>query len=106
MERSMTTANAVDTTEHTARTDVLALSFRDVDLRLKAPSGAENQILKGLSLEVRRGEFVVVVGASGCGKSTLLNLAAGLLKPTSGSVLHQGKEIVGTNTAAGYATQT
>jgi len=42
--------------------------------------------LDGISLTVRPGEFVTLVGASGCGKSTLLNLISGLDRPTSGSV--------------------
>jgi NitT/TauT family transport system ATP-binding protein len=42
--------------------------------------------LDRVSLDVRRGEFVCVLGASGCGKSTLLNLVAGLERPTAGTV--------------------
>lgn len=48
------------------------------------------RILDGVSLQVRPGEFVSLVGASGCGKSTLLNIVAGLDKPTSGLVETQG----------------
>jgi NitT/TauT family transport system ATP-binding protein len=44
-----------------------------------------------LSLEVRSGEFVCVIGASGCGKSTLLNLVAGLDQPIAGSVAVDGR---------------
>jgi NitT/TauT family transport system ATP-binding protein len=47
--------------------------------------------LDGISLSVRRGEFLTLVGASGCGKSTLLNLVSGLDQPTSGSVEVDGQ---------------
>jgi ABC-type lipoprotein export system ATPase subunit len=44
--------------------------------------------VNGASLDVERGEFLVIVGRSGSGKTTLLNLMAGLTRPTSGQVLH------------------
>jgi len=47
--------------------------------------------LDGISLAVRPGEFLTLVGASGCGKSTLLNLVSGLDRPTSGSVQVDGR---------------
>ena len=50
------------------------------------PAGTAVLALEGMSLEVRRGEFVCLVGASGCGKSTLLKLIADLDKPTSGGI--------------------
>lgn len=53
------------------------------------------EILKGIDLEVARGEFVAVVGPSGSGKSTLLGLLAGLDSPTSGSIVLDGQEIAG-----------
>ena len=43
-------------------------------------------ILKGIDIEIEKGEFLILVGASGCGKSTLLNMIAGLDTPTHGSV--------------------
>ncbi|CAM5364993.1 ABC transporter ATP-binding protein [Streptomyces abikoensis] len=48
--------------------------------------GAAQPVLDDISLEVRPGEFVCLLGASGCGKSTLLNLVAGLDRPTAGSI--------------------
>lgn len=51
--------------------------------------------LDGVSLDVRRGEFLGIVGSSGSGKSTLLNLLAGLDTPTSGSVEFDGSVLSG-----------
>ena len=55
----------------------------------------EQETLNEISLEIQNGEFVCIVGESGCGKSTLLNLVAGLITPSSGQILLNGKEITG-----------
>jgi putative ABC transport system ATP-binding protein len=49
--------------------------------------------LQSVDLEVRRGEFLVIVGRSGCGKSTLLNLMGGIDKPSSGEVFVAGHDV-------------
>jgi NitT/TauT family transport system ATP-binding protein len=54
---------------------------------------AELLALDQVSLTVRDGEFVCIIGASGCGKSTLLNLVAGLDQPTSGQVDTTGRKV-------------
>ena len=48
--------------------------------------------LRGANLEVKRGEFVSVIGASGSGKSTLFNVLGALTSPTSGTVQYRRKE--------------
>ena len=50
-------------------------------------------VLNGIDLEVRQGESIAVVGPSGSGKSTLLNVIGGLLPPTEGEVLFEGRDL-------------
>lgn len=63
---------------------------------LKKYYGTEPNITKaldGVTLSIKQGEFVAIVGTSGSGKSTLLNMMGGLDVPTSGSVMVKGKEL-------------
>ena len=53
----------------------------------------ENQVLRDINLKIRRGETVAVIGESGCGKTVLLKNMIGLITPTSGRVLFNGKDL-------------
>jgi putative ABC transport system ATP-binding protein len=55
--------------------------------------GGEITVLKGLSFDVKPGEFISIVGPSGNGKSTLLNMITGIDRPTSGEVIVTGREV-------------
>ena len=54
---------------------------------------AEREILRGIDLQVPRGQVVAIMGGSGCGKTTLLRLIGGQLKATQGSVVVDGQEL-------------
>jgi multiple sugar transport system ATP-binding protein len=56
-------------------------------------SYGEQPILKGIDLELEKGEFLVLLGPSGCGKSTLLNMIAGLESLTEGQILIEGRVV-------------
>ena len=81
----------------TRGTDVLSryLSGRAVGIRINSiyKSFADNKVLRGLNLEVKPGETLVILGKSGSGKSVLLRHIAGLLKPDSGNIMINGNDI-------------
>ena len=64
-----------------------------VELRNVSKSFGAQPILRDVSLSIRRGQTVVVIGESGCGKSVTLKLIMRLLSPTSGEVLWDGRPI-------------
>ena len=59
--------------------------------------------IKGVSFEVNEGEIVTLIGANGAGKSTTLNTVAGLLKPRSGSIAFDGRDITGMSASKAVA---
>ncbi|MEP0916246.1 nitrate ABC transporter ATP-binding protein [Leptolyngbya sp. DQ-M1] len=66
------------------------VSVEQVDKSFPLPGGQEYIALKGIDLQIRKGEFISLIGHSGCGKSTLLNMIAGLDSPTGGIVTLEG----------------
>ncbi len=55
----------------------------------------EHLVLDDISFQVNRGDVFVIIGSSGCGKTTLIKHMTGLLQPTSGKILYDGKDITG-----------
>ncbi len=69
------------------------LDLSHIQKAFARPNGDSSVILDDISVSLREGEIVGVLGRSGCGKSTLLRIAAGLLRPTSGKVTYQGEGV-------------
>src|SRR4051812_30789917 len=67
--------------------------------------GAAHQVLEGIDLSIRPGEFVSIVGASGCGKSTLLRLIVGLDTDYAGEIRLDGERIATTSLDRGIVFQ-
>ena len=71
------------------------LRLANVSFDYGTSGNAGPPVLAGISLALSRGEFVSVIGRSGSGKTSLLNLAAGFLRPTSGRISLDGRDITG-----------
>ncbi|MDQ1267184.1 MAG: lipoprotein-releasing system ATP-binding protein [Bacteroidota bacterium] len=69
-------------------TNILALKAIDVYKSFNSSKLKATPVLKGVSLEISKGEFAAIVGPSGAGKSTLLHLLGSLDKPDSGEIMH------------------
>ena len=77
--------------------DNLSLAFPTANGPLSA--------IEDISLIVNKGDFISIVGPSGCGKSTLLNIIGGFLKPTKGTIVHNGEPLNGPSWERGAVFQ-
>ena len=80
------------------RIDWRVLALDDVSLTFNAGKANEYRALRNATLRIERGEFYCLLGPSGCGKSTILNLVAGFLRPDSGAIHLDDREILGPGT--------
>jgi len=81
------------------------LVSKNLNMIFESPKGETVHALKDISFSLKKGELLTVLGPSGCGKTTLLNIAAGFLRPTSGSITLTGKEIDGPGVERGMVFQ-
>src|SRR5687767_4861092 len=68
-------------------------------------NGNRTEVLRNINFEVKRGEFVALVGYSGAGKTTLISLIAGLISPDSGTIELDGRKITGPGPDRGVVFQ-
>src|SRR5579875_1415720 len=72
------------------------LSLRGINRVFLAAAREPVWALQGVDLDINAGEFFAIIGPSGCGKSTLMDIVAGLLAPSEGEVIFEGKRVSGT----------
>ena len=82
-----------------------AVALDDATVAFRLADARVYTAVEKARLTVDHGEFVAIVGPTGCGKSTLLNVAAGLLRPASGTVRIFDQPLTGLNRQAGYLFQ-
>jgi taurine transport system ATP-binding protein len=80
------------------------VTLKNVSLCYPGEKGGVNA-LKGINLDIKKGEFICLLGPSGCGKSTLLKIIAGFLKPTAGEARMVDKPICGPDWRRGVIFQ-
>jgi len=73
------------------------ITLEGVNKSYQQPNGQQITILEKISLELRPGEIVALLGPSGSGKSTLMRMIAGLIAPTQGQVLYHNRPLIGLN---------
>ena len=81
------------------------IAVRDVSVSYPLGASARKTVLSHVDLEIRAGEFVVVLGETGCGKSTLLRMVLGQEFPTSGTISVDGKTVSRIDARCGYVPQ-
>ena len=81
------------------------LVSQNLNMIFKSPKGETVHALKDLNFTIKKGELLTVLGPSGCGKTTLLNIAAGFIRPTSGTITLGNNEINGPGVARGMVFQ-
>ena len=87
-----------------ADTSTPLLDIRGLNVTYASSRGPV-QAISDLTLQMQAGEFVCALGPSGCGKTTLLGIIAGMVRPTSGSVLLEGTPVKGPRADIGFVFQ-
>lgn len=86
--RGETSDRAVATMDDSGGFGPVVISLEEITMRFR-----HQTVLEGISLRIRKGETLAVIGESGCGKTVLLKLMIGLLKPTRGRVLFEDRDL-------------
>jgi nitrate/nitrite transport system ATP-binding protein len=96
--------NIADNILHPVLHPLAAIEVNDVTVSFKTPKGIFTAV-KNISLSVQKGEIISLIGHSGCGKSTLMGTISGMVKPSKGEVVANGKKVTGPGPDRGIVFQ-
>jgi nitrate/nitrite transport system ATP-binding protein len=102
METILTTQTTTKSTPEIEKP--ISISIKDVTISFDTPKG-DYVAVKDISLEIKKGEIISLIGHSGCGKSTLMNSISGMVKPTKGEVIANNKIVTGPGPDRGIVFQ-
>jgi nitrate/nitrite transport system ATP-binding protein len=94
---------AIPTQQKTKKTET-SIEVKDVSIAFKT-NGNLFTAVKDVSFDIKKGEIVSIIGHSGCGKSTLMNTISGMVKPSQGEVIVNGKKVTGPGPDRGVVFQ-
>lgn len=86
-------SSAIEITSFSPKTSNTVAAFQDVSVSYRSVKGEPHTVFSGLNLKIHQGDKIALIGSNGAGKSTMMKLLVGLLKPSSGDVLLNGKSI-------------
>ena len=98
------TLNTLDLSELHIAPKPLSVDIKNVSVAFKTPKGVFTA-LKDISLQIKKGEIVTLIGHSGCGKSTLMNTISGMVTPSEGEVIANDKKVTGPGPDRGIVFQ-
>jgi nitrate ABC transporter ATP-binding subunit len=98
------TQNIADSILEPVLTPSTAIAINNVTVSFKTAKGTYTAV-KEISLTVQKGEIISLIGHSGCGKSTLMGTVSGMVKPTTGEVIANGKKVEGPGPDRGIVFQ-
>lgn len=83
----------------------IRLDINNIGKHFSLENGSDHEVVQNLSLQVRDNEFLILLGPGHCGKTVILNMIAGLMRPDSGTILLDQKEVDGPNPDMGMVFQ-
>ncbi|SLM28091.1 ABC-type transporter, ATP-binding protein (ATPase) [Desulfamplus magnetovallimortis] len=73
--------------------NIVMIQLKNINKTFNPETPSEKQVIKDICLDVKKGDFITVIGSNGAGKSTLFNLISGNIMPSSGKILLGGEDV-------------